>query len=71
MEMNIRVPFQERIDALGLVSRQVVENDVYLSSLRLARYYIAQKSDELFAGVAASGSSDHLSASRIKSRVQR
>jgi hypothetical protein len=52
MQMHVGMPGQEIVDALGLVRREVVGDEVNLFAARLVRDDVAEKGHELGAGAA-------------------
>src|SRR5881392_2864053 len=69
--MHIGVLAEELLDAFGLVSGEVVENDMDLAVTRLVGNHFAEEGDDLLGRVALSGSPDHLARSRVERREQR
>lgn len=70
MQVHVGVCGQELINKLGLVGREVVDDDVDLFSPRLRREQIRKEAHELGGGVAGGGLADDFTAFGVESRVQ-
>jgi len=71
MQAHIGVTTDELIDQLGLVGREVVENDVDLAIRRLLGDQGSQEGDEFRAGVVLGGLALDLTTGNIQGGVQR
>ena len=71
VDANRRVGLKEFKNALGLVRTQVIGNDVDLVTCRLARHDLCKEIDELSAGMAGTGFSQHLSGLSVQSAIER
>src|SRR5579859_1666485 len=70
VKLDSRVCGQKLLDSLGLVGREVVQDDVDLLTPRLAGDHSAEESDELLAGVPRSGLADDRAGLGVQRRVQ-
>ncbi len=59
MQVNVAMLRQKRIDALGLVRRKVIRNDVDLFASALVHHDIREKRHELRRRVAVRGLAQH------------
>src|SRR5260370_27767956 len=66
-----RVGLDEFTNSVGLVRTQVISNDVDLATWRLACHNLCKEIDELYAGVACTGFSQHLFGLSAQSAVER
>lgn len=71
MQSNVGMGFQEIGDLLGLVRRQVIQEDVDLLPQRAQLNDSTQEINELVAGVAGRSLAVHLSGTHVQGRVQR
>ena len=71
VQMDARMGLEKRLDALGLVGGQVVDDDVNVPPARLPRHDIAQEFHEGFAGVARHRLADDLAGARVERGIQR
>jgi hypothetical protein len=69
--MNTAMCLEKRVDLLGLVSGQVVDDHMDLPAVRLVRDDISEKSDELSRGVSRRGLAEDLSGLRVERGIQR
>lgn len=60
---------QEVLDELRLVARQIVGDEVDVTTLRLAGRHLREEGDKLGAGVVRGGLAQHLTASRVQGGV--
>jgi hypothetical protein len=70
VEVDPRVVFKELADQAGLVSREVVEDDVNLLSGRTLGNDFFEKGNKVLAGVAGRGFAVHVAGSRFQSGIQ-
>ena len=70
VQVHARMLRQERADLLGLMRRQIVENDVNLGRRGLRRHNLGQKCQEVRAGVSGRLAED-FAGLRIERRIQR
>ena len=71
VDSKSRVGLEEFTNSVGLVRTQVISNDVDLATWRLACHNLCKEIDELYAGVACTGFSQHLSGLSVQSAVER
>jgi len=71
VDANSKIGLKEFKNSLGLVRTQVIGNDVDLGTWRLIRHNLCKEIDELCAGVACTGFSQHLSGLSVQSAVER
>jgi hypothetical protein len=71
VDANSRVGLKEFKNSLGLVRTQIIGNDVDLATCRLTRHDLGKEIDELCAGMACTGFSQHLSGLSVQSAVER
>src|SRR5260221_10441225 len=71
VDSKSRVGLEEFTNSVGLVRTQVISNDVDLATWRLACHNLCKAIDELYAGVACTGFSQHLSGLSVQSAVER
>src|SRR3974377_1997778 len=69
--MDVRTVIEEVADALGLVGREIVDEDVNLAPSGLAGDDVPQKRAGLLGRVASGGLAEHLSALGVESRIER
>ena len=62
---------EKALHQIGLVSREVIQNYMYLPLCGLGGDDLFQKTDKLLAGVACGGLAEHFASLRIQSRIQR
>src|SRR5258708_39154430 len=62
---------QEVADALGLMGREIVHNEVDLAATRLAGHNLAEEGDELFGRVPRRGLPEHFATLGIQGSVER
>jgi hypothetical protein len=70
VQMHARVPFQELLDALGLVGREVVGDDVDLFAARLIDDDVSQEGDELSRRMSACSLAQHFAGFGIEGGVE-
>jgi hypothetical protein len=71
VDPNSGVSLKEFKNFLGLVRTQVIGNDVDLAACRLTHHNLRKEIDELGAGVACAGFSQHLSGLGVQSAIER
>src|SRR5260370_21559942 len=71
VDSKSRVGLEEFTNSVGLVRTQVISNDVDLATWRLACHNLCKEIDELYAGVACTGFSQHLSGLSVQSALER
>ena len=71
MESDFWVDLEELCDLGGLVSRQIVEDDMYFALSLVARNQLLQEGDELLAGMAADSLAQNYPRLRVEGGVER
>ena len=71
VDTNRRVGLKEFKNTLGFVGAQIIGNDVDLATCRLTGHDLGEEIDELCAGMACTGFSQHLSGLSVQSAVER